>query len=643
MQLDLGRLDHPLFSLERLSVTVGDEGHASQVSVGRVRVGGNTFEGIRLACAQLHLAQGQLNCRAGKLWLADLEAPVGVELRLNPSSGSASVELHRVDLGAVRIELASSGRVTVDFSDLSLAAVTAMLPRLMRGWGASGRFNGRLTYSSDGQARHLALVGKWVDGAFASADGFHAAENIGLDLDVSARNERRGDGWRWRVNGSWTGGEAYLHPFYLTSGVTLSAAGALTDTRLDLDHASLSLPGVRAVEASGSFDFEQMRVLRGGLAVADAELEQIGPRYVLPALAPARAAETSFSGRVSAGVMVEDGQLSGFDLAFDRAGFNQSTSDLDFGPLDGTVAWRSDATTSAMLAVSAGRWQKLTLGAFDINARLSGGAVDIDRVAIPVLDGKLVFTDLALRRGLEGWSGSGAAVIEPISMRLLTEAVGLPLMSGVLAASMPGMKVRPGEVSLEGALVISVFDGYLQATGLRVIEPLGVASRLYADVEARRINLAQLTETFSFGSVSGFVDADVLGLELVRWRPVRFDARVLSSPGTYRRRISQQAVQNIGALGGPGATLALQRGFLQFFESFGYRELGVSCKLVRGVCSMGGLQGDVDKGPASGFAIIKGGGIPALNVIGYNRRVDWEELLTRVQRVIESNAAPVIQ
>lgn len=643
LRLQFARIEHPAFILEDLSVEVGAEGRPSRLIVAQLTVGGFHFKDVSLACARLHLAQGALDCRGGELSVPGLGGPIGVRLRLNPVTGGATVELRRADLGDVRAELAPSGGATVVFSDLSLAIAGAALPTAIEDWGGKGRISGKLTYESDGVYRRFVVTCKLSDGAFSSPDGLRAAQDLDLDLSLSARNGGRDDGWRWQVDGVWTRGEAYLHPLYLTAGAALRAAGVATDAALDLERASLSVPGVRTIEASGSFDLDEARVTRGGLAVAEADLELFVPRYVLPLVAPAHSSNTSFSGKISAGIMMEDGRLSGLDLAFDRAGFSQDMTDLHLGPVDGTVAWRGDASTSASLMVGAGRWQKLTLGAFGVDARLSGDSVDIDRVEIPVLDGRLVLTDLALRRAGGGWLGGGAAVVEPISMRLLTEAIGLPPMSGMLAASMPGMKVNPGEVSLEGAMVISVFDGYLQATGLRVLEPFGVASRLYADVEARGIDLAQLTETFSFGSVTGFVDADVLGLELARWRPVRFDARMYSSPGTYRRRISQRAVQNIGALGGPGAALALQRGFLQFFESFGYRELGLSCKLARGVCSMGGLRGRGDAAPGSGFVIVEGGGIPALNVIGYNRRVDWEELLARLQRVIESNTAPVIR
>ena len=225
-------------------------------------------------------------------------------------------------------------------------------------------------------------------------------------------------------------------------------------------------------------------------------------------------------------------------------------------------------------------------------------------------------------------------------MRLLTDALGLPSMSGVLSASIPGLRARPGEVVLDGATVVSVFDGFVQATGVRVLEPFGVGSHLTAEIEARHIDLSQLTETFSFGSITGFIDADIHALELVRWRPTAFDARVSSSEGRYPRRISQRAVQNISALGGAGAIAAIQRSLLGFFDTFGYSEIGLACVLRSGVCDMSGI----DDGQQDGrFVIVSGGGIPALDVIGYNRRVDWRELVERLQRVIEGNAAAEVR
>jgi hypothetical protein len=97
-------------------------------------------------------------------------------------------------------------------------------------------------------------------------------------------------------------------------------------------------------------------------------------------------------------------------------------------------------------------------------------------------------------------------------------------------------------------------------------------------------------------------------------------------------------VENISALGGASATAAIQRSVLRFFETFGYSKLGFSCRLRDDVCRMGGIEDT-----PQGFVLVKGGGVPAINVLGYNRDVGWNELLTRLRRVIDSNVTPTIK
>jgi hypothetical protein len=67
--------------------------------------------------------------------------------------------------------------------------------------------------------------------------------------------------------------------------------------------------------------------------------------------------------------------------------------------------------------------------------------------------------------------------------------------------------------------------------------------------------------------------------------------------------------------------------------------LAEGLKLRNGVCDMGG----VDNGSGSAYAIVKGGGIPAITVMGYNRAVSWDELVGRLKRVIKGNVTAVVK
>ncbi|NCF80970.1 MAG: C4-dicarboxylate ABC transporter, partial [Proteobacteria bacterium] len=129
----------------------------------------------------------------------------------------------------------------------------------------------------------------------------------------------------------------------------------------------------------------------------------------------------------------------------------------------------------------------------------------------------------------------------------------------------------------------------------------------------------------------------VHGLILKDWEPTTFDARFFTpDDDDSRHRISQRAVENLASLGGAGAVLSST--FLRIFEEFSYRRLGISCRLNNGVCEMDGVA------PAEGgYYIVEGGGLPPrIDVRGFNRRVDWEMLLSRLQLIVTSDG-PVIR
>jgi hypothetical protein len=222
-------------------------------------------------------------------------------------------------------------------------------------------------------------------------------------------------------------------------------------------------------------------------------------------------------------------------------------------------------------------------------------------------------------------------------MEQLSSALHWPKMHGTLAGVVPRVHYESGRLAMDGALLVRAFDGTVVIQDLVLLDALGRAPRMQASLDMRNLDLDLLSRAFSFGSMQGRVDVAVKGLELSNWKPVAFDAAVRSSPGDYPRKISQRAVQNISALGGAGAAAAIQRSFLGVFEEFGYRRLGLSCVLKNGVCLMDGVAA-----APSGYVIVQGGGIPAITVIGYNRAVGWDELITRLQRVTQGNK-PVVK
>ena len=135
------------------------------------------------------------------------------------------------------------------------------------------------------------------------------------------------------------------------------------------------------------------------------------------------------------------------------------------------------------------------------------------------------------------------------------------------------------------------------------------------------------------------IDPLVHDLRLVDWTPVAFDAEMHSvrRPGV-KQRISQRAVQNISSVGDASFVSSLQGRLIGLFDDFGYANLGISCRLANEVCEMGGLHS-----AGNSFTIVEGSGLPRLNVVGFNRRVDWPTLVERLEAVGKGDVKPVVE
>jgi hypothetical protein len=170
---------------------------------------------------------------------------------------------------------------------------------------------------------------------------------------------------------------------------------------------------------------------------------------------------------------------------------------------------------------------------------------------------------------------------------------------------------------------------------LQLREPLGKFPRLYASIDAENLDLELVTSTFSFGMITGRLSGKVENLETFAWMPVSFTAAFQTPRGDRsKHRISQRAVQNLSSIGGGsggGVAAALQGGFLKFFDDFGYDRLGLSCRLANDVCTMSGVERT-----DGGYYIVKGSGLPRIDVIGSQSRVAWTRLVRQLASIMES-------
>ncbi|MBI2311210.1 MAG: hypothetical protein HYU77_01735 [Betaproteobacteria bacterium] len=665
MIFSVEELEAPGFRARDIKAVLAATGNEQlRVNLGELTLQGRTWRKLGLICRKAELDRDVLRCRQGVL-----ELPEKIPVRFDYAIGTKTLEVEiapepgerwrlRVRLGETPWSLlltADNGQAT------RLAAfMPENYPR-----PSAGRVRGSVSASGSGEGLRNLMVELVVAGlAFSDAAGLRAGENV--DGRVSLRAERDKAAWGWQGEAVWIAGDVFWQPFFGRGAAhRVAARGTLDSRRLAVATGVAAIPDVGEVRLSGTLARPANDLEDFELHAQDVNLGGLQRQVLKPLLDQTAYSELSLKGRMTLDWHYRGGRNEALQLTLKDADVEDGRGRFALRGLRGDIPWSATRESRGEIRFASGALFGIGLGEIRVPLRMNGSRVTVSRVRLPVLDGRFTVEgfDAEMRDGKWRWQLNGG--IGGVSMEKLTAALGITTMHGKVTGVIPRVSYEASTLAVDGALLFQVFDGSVVAKNLVIVEPFGRAPRLSADVEMRSLDLELLTRAFSFGNIQGRIDVDVAGLVLSKWIPVRFDARVMSTPGDYPRKISQTAVQNISALGGAGAAAAIQRSFLRFFDQFSYSKIGLSCVLRNGVCRMGGADdiprttalaepsgagagergrlGESDStayvSPAAthGYVIVKGGGIPAITVMGYNRSVSWDELLSRLQRITRDN------
>jgi len=636
LSVTLDRLEAPGAAAGPISARLVDGAPATlQLTIGEISLEDQRWRNVRVFCDDFSWERGRIECRKGEADVGTripLSFVYGVvkktlEVVLRPSTGEAWTLKGRLGEAAPALHL-----------EIENGSLSRLAPWLPADWPklTAGLVSGVITL--DGAERdRLAAELAVREASFSDASGLHAADKLGAQLRLAA--QRKGGAWTYSASLDWNAGELYWQPLYLRgTGYTLKADGVVDERSISVTHGEARLAAIGTIRGSAMWDRNAKRLERADVSTEALDAGQLYSQVMKPFFFGTALDELRVEGTTELAARWRDGQLHSVEASLHEVSFEDLNRRFAVFGANGRIPWHRTEETAVDLEIKGGELLRVPFGRVKLPLTMRGMRFRLDTVEIPLLDGTLTMRGFATEPPQEGWRWAFRGSLSSVSMERLTQAVGLPTMRGTVSAEIPRVRYARSTLDVDGALLFKIFDGTMMANNVRLIEPFGKAPRLAADLEARNIDLDLLTSALSFGNVTGRIDATVNGLELANWRPVKFDAKFQSSAGEYRRKISQRAVENITALGGAGATAAIQSSFLRFFKEFGYERLGLSCRLENGVCTMDGIE---DAG--SGYVLIKGGGIPALSVLGYNRAVDWNELVDRLKRVIQDNVRMIVQ
>jgi hypothetical protein len=628
-------LEAPAFSAKAIRLQAG-EGAPAEFTIGELALYGRTWRNVRVACKRLDFGRESIECAEGR---ADIGASMPLSFTYSTRQDRLALVLYPAKGETWRFDarFGRERRLDLSVENGALSHVAGWMPADQPKF-TSGTVSGTVTYSETRKTGSAAAARLELRGvSFADASGLHAGEK--LDFDVKIDAEQPQSEWRWRADLDWKSGEVYWQPLYLRgAGHTASGEGTFDDDRIRVTRARVALAGVGAAEGQAEWDRR-----KGVLTAAEFRSGRLDASALYTEVAKPFLFDTAFSdmqvtGATEVTARWKNSELEALDVQVSDLSLQDKFRRFAVSGANGRVPWHHQQETQLDLELKGGEILKVPFGPVRLPLTMQGKRFRLKSVDLPLLDGKLTMRAFASDPPDDDWRWGFRGTLSAISMERLTRALELPVMHGTLAADIPRVIYAKSTLQLGGTLVFRVFDGTVEAKNVQLIDPFGKVPRLLADVEARNIDLDLLTRTYSVGNMKGRIDADVKGLELSDWHAVRFDLRIASSPGSYPRKISQKAVENITALGGASAAAAVQRLFLRFFDQFDYDKLGWSCRLEKGVCHMGGVENT-----AQGYVIVKGDSIPRLDVLGYNRDVNWDVLLERVKRVVQDNVRAVVQ
>jgi hypothetical protein len=634
---------------------------------------------VTVSCPRLEARDGRYRCTG-----ADVHgtfATLGpqrlrADLRLDTARGALALSLRDVRLAGAAARVDADGdergwHATIDAPDADLGAALALAARvrpLPAGWTLAGRGDLRGWASGRGTALANARFELAVRGvAAANASGSAATDALGARLSGTlARGDRAGGGWRVDASLEVAAGQGYLDPVFVDFGkLPLTATVAATlGSGGDVAVERFSVRQRDALAASGS---ARLSAAPGPwLRAAELEIESLtfpgAGAYVAPFLATTPVRNATARGTLSGRVVLAGAAPVAVDLGTERLDIDDPSGALAFSGLAGRLRWHADPTRVALPAGAAGpdaaddagdaaadvttvgwasgRLYGVALGASRLRLTAAGrGFRLLEPAFVPILDGGLRIDRLRMRHvGEPGMWLRLDARVEPISLALVSRALGWPEFGGTVSGTIPTASLERGVLTFGGNLEAAVFGGQVTVGDLRLEDPLGRFPRLFASATVDGIDLGEATGAFSFGEITGRLSGRIEGLELFDWQPVRFDARFTTPDGDRSpHRISQRAVQNLSNLGGGGVGAALQGGVLRFFRTFGYDRLGLACRLERDVCAMSGLGPTRD----GGFWIVRGRGLPRIDIVGSGDRVAWSRLVAQLAAATRSGSVEV--
>ncbi len=601
---------------------------------------------IDIKCHHFSWQDQRVNCQAGtaKLKSARFQShSFGFSFLITETYSQVSIQKLKLAKGYLSLTAKEQGgqwSISLNSKEIDLQTLYSFLPAEQQAIFEinKGKMKAEAQLSGTEKGINKVNINSVFTNLMLQADeGNIATESLTLAFKLQAK-KNRGD-WTWFNKNQLTQGELYVDPVYLTlknQTLILDTEGVMNkQDEFYFRSVQFKHPEVIELNAAGKISQSPDLILNDAhIELKTNKLQPFFSQYIVPFIEQTAMDGISLKGLLKAEIKIDQNKIKQVKLNIEHLLVDDQKNRFSISDAQTVINWSVDSAFSTPSKFS---WQQLQIKAIPINAghvdflakdssisllhpssiSLLGGFFDIKRFdwAYQKNDDPKVYFEGGIRH---------------LSLEQLSTALQWPPLAGDISGDIPGVVYENKTLKVDGGLQVNLFGGTIKINKLASSGMFKDFSRFYMDMEIDNLDLNEITQKFKVGSMEGRVSGFINNLYLENWQPVNFYAWIGTPENDQsRHRISQKAVQNIASIGGGGAADIISKGFLRFFDSFGYDKLGFGCYLNQGVCQLMGVEA-----AEQGYYIIKGSGIPRINVIGYNPRMDWNVLMQRLSRIV---------
>jgi hypothetical protein len=484
-------------------------------------------------------------------------------------------------------------------------------------------------------------------------DGENILEGVAITSHIAA--QRKGKTWEIINNTQLLQGAMYITPnievlndqpgFYLEvidKPVSIQAdlQWQTEEKRLKVNELIFEHPEHVILQLKTNVVFQEALLTESlSIDIRMPDLEKTFPVYIAPLLLQTNFNDMEAFGVVDLNIAYNNNVLEQFALKMNDVFVDDKSARYSLSGITADI-FLSDQTEPIKSELY---WQGVSLyridfGSGNIKFESKGKNIRIiDWQDVDILDGTLLINGLSLNNvGTADFELMLDGNLSGVSMQTFSHVMGWPLFKGKLSSAVSGFKYSHNSVQIDGDILVQAFNGEVVLKRLRIDDIFSDFSSLTTDITVNTLDLEQLTDTFSFGKIEGNLSGKMTGLKLEDWQPVYFEAEFATPEDDEKpHRISQKALENLNQIGG-GLSGTLSNGFLRFFPTYSYGRVGISCRLYKGICELGGVENTPE-----GFYILTRGGLlpPWVEVKGTGRSIVWKHLIGGLKRISEGDVS----